>query len=290
MSSSDIDNTAKRARRAVYDPRFARAHDGSVTKPAWRLGQPTAVPAASERRAPSAAARGTRNWPLWIVIAVGSAALVTAGYLGALVQLGSARSETPASVEHSRAPSPPAESAAPAPVAPTLAAPAPLPPPPVSVEHAATPPEPRPQPARAEASAPKPKAQGANVHSTNAEAAALATAALERELYGEQSPVVTVRALPQAEAPEPSQAQPSREAVQQVLLAMRPQLESCAVGRHGAVDAALNIAGSGRVTYTLIRGVFAGTPEGSCMARALRAATFPAFSGPVFKVQFPFAL
>jgi hypothetical protein len=56
------------------------------------------------------------------------------------------------------------------------------------------------------------------------------------------------------------------------------------------VEARVGIAGTGRVTRALIQGDFAGTPEGSCMARALRAATVPPFSGAVFQVQYPFVL
>jgi hypothetical protein len=130
---------------------------------------------------------------------------------------------------------------------------------------------------------PRPK-----IRRADAAAAARATAELEREVYGQQPPVLTIRALPSAEATDPSRAQPSREAVQQALLAMRSQLEACAAGRHGTVDARVRIAGTGRVTYTLIQGDFAGTQEGSCMALALRKATFPPFSGPIFQVQFPF--
>jgi hypothetical protein len=44
------------------------------------------------------------------------------------------------------------------------------------------------------------------------------------------------------------------------------------------------------VTSALIDGVFKGTPEGSCMARTVRSARFPAFSQATLKVSFPVSL
>jgi hypothetical protein len=94
----------------------------------------------------------------------------------------------------------------------------------------------------------------------------------------------------EASAEAPKNARPHREDVQRTLGSLRPQLVGCAAGKHGVVDATVTIAANGRVNYSLIRGAFVGTPEGSCMARALREATFPPFSGPNFKVMFPYSL
>ena len=100
-------------------------------------------------------------------------------------------------------------------------------------------------------------------------------------------PVLTVRPL-DVVGPESTAAnQPSREQVRDTMLAMQAQLTACAGNRHGTSYANVTIQGSGRVSYSLIDGAFAGTDAGSCMARVLRAASFPSFAGPPFKVRYP---
>jgi hypothetical protein len=85
-------------------------------------------------------------------------------------------------------------------------------------------------------------------------------------------------------------AQPTREQVQQGLQQIQPALVACAAGAHGVSVANVTLASSGRVSHGTIEGVFAGTPQGSCMARALRTASFPAFSAQNFSVKYPFRL
>jgi hypothetical protein len=85
-------------------------------------------------------------------------------------------------------------------------------------------------------------------------------------------------------------SQPSRDAVQAGLENLRPALLACAEGSHAVGYASVTIASTGKVSYSVIEGPFAGTKTGSCMARALRSATFPRFEGASFKVHYPFAL
>lgn len=87
---------------------------------------------------------------------------------------------------------------------------------------------------------------------------------------------------------EPLPEQPSRTDVQRGLEDVRPQLNACAQGTHGTTYANITIVGAGRVSYAMMGGDFAGTSAGSCMAKALRTATFPRFSGASFKVRYPF--
>lgn len=87
-----------------------------------------------------------------------------------------------------------------------------------------------------------------------------------------------------------SQGLPSRPAVVAGFEAVRGRLSSCASGRQGVAEVQATIAGSGRVTHALIGGDFQGTPEGSCMARAVRAASFPPFARHHIRVEYPFAL
>jgi hypothetical protein len=107
-------------------------------------------------------------------------------------------------------------------------------------------------------------------------------------------PVLTIRPLEPASSTEAAGqpgtlAQPTREQVRDAMLAMHPQLVACAGNKHGTSHANVTIQGNGRVSYSLIDGAFAGTQAGSCMARTLRATTFPSFAGPPFKVRYPLA-
>jgi hypothetical protein len=84
--------------------------------------------------------------------------------------------------------------------------------------------------------------------------------------------------------------QPSRDEIKQGLDSARPALQACAGSAHGLSTAHVTVTGAGRVASVTIDGAFAGTPEGSCMARALRAAAFPRFSTPSLQVTYPFRL
>jgi hypothetical protein len=84
--------------------------------------------------------------------------------------------------------------------------------------------------------------------------------------------------------------QPTRDQVKQSLQQIEPALLTCSAGVHGTVFANVTVASSGRVSHGSIEGDFAGTPQGSCMARALRTAAFPAFSAQSFSVKYPFRL
>jgi len=82
---------------------------------------------------------------------------------------------------------------------------------------------------------------------------------------------------------------PSRDEVQAAFTAVLPNLRAC-TDSHGAVPIRVTISGSGRVTTAMVQGHFAGTPEGSCLARAVRTARLPAFRQRRINVNFPFVL
>jgi hypothetical protein len=84
--------------------------------------------------------------------------------------------------------------------------------------------------------------------------------------------------------------QPSREDIKAGLQNVRAALQACAGPAHGMSTAHVTIAGTGRVAAATIEGAFAGTPQGSCMARALRGAAFPRFGAPSLQVTYPFRL
>lgn len=83
---------------------------------------------------------------------------------------------------------------------------------------------------------------------------------------------------------------PSREQIQSGIEGMRATLQSCAGAAHGTTTARLTILGTGRVASATIEGAFAGTAQGSCMARALRTAAFPRFAAENLQVTYPFRL
>lgn len=83
---------------------------------------------------------------------------------------------------------------------------------------------------------------------------------------------------------------PDRDAVLNALSAVRPAVAACAEGRSGVATVQLTVANTGRVSGALVSGIFAGTPQGSCIARAVRQARFPRFTRPTFSVTFPFPL
>ncbi len=114
------------------------------------------------------------------------------------------------------------------------------------------------------------------------------TAAEEAPSAAEPSPAADTSApAPEEEAlPET----PTREQIMASFEKVRDDLVTCADGGHGLLTTGVTISGAGRVTYATVDGVFAGTPQGSCMARALRKASFPRFSSPNLKISFPFSL
>ncbi len=94
----------------------------------------------------------------------------------------------------------------------------------------------------------------------------------------------------EAEPEGPVPATPDRATIQAVLAARTDAVTACAAGAHGLADVDIVIASSGRITTATVNGTFAGTPVGSCIARAVRGATFPPFSQPRFEVTYPFHL
>jgi len=58
----------------------------------------------------------------------------------------------------------------------------------------------------------------------------------------------------------------------------------------GMASVALTIAGSGRVSSANVTGQFAGTPTGDCVARAVKAASFPKFKGSPQSIVYPYVL
>jgi hypothetical protein len=98
--------------------------------------------------------------------------------------------------------------------------------------------------------------------------------------------------------PEPEEAErggggatPSRDEVVAAMRAIAPQVASCGGGaRSGVAEVRVRVGSSGRVQSSVVVGQFAGTPEGSCIARAVRGARLPAFRADSFDFTYPFRL
>ena len=83
---------------------------------------------------------------------------------------------------------------------------------------------------------------------------------------------------------------PSRAVVVQRLEAVRSSVQACASGRSGVADLDITVLNNGVVTHVLVGGDFAGTMQGSCIARAVRTARFPSFKQERLRVLFPYAI
>ena len=81
-----------------------------------------------------------------------------------------------------------------------------------------------------------------------------------------------------------------RATVQSVMASVEPAVRACVGERHGTAAVDVVVQGSGRVTSATVTGNFQGSPEGSCIARAVRGARFPAFTGEVLRFRYPFAI
>jgi hypothetical protein len=83
---------------------------------------------------------------------------------------------------------------------------------------------------------------------------------------------------------------PTRGEVVQKLESVRPSVRACAAGLSGVADLDITIAHSGAVMHVLVGGDFAGTTQGSCIARAVREARFSSFKQERFRLLFPYAI
>ena len=108
---------------------------------------------------------------------------------------------------------------------------------------------------------------------------------------GGASPTGPRGGAPAAAAGAAAQDTPSRADVVSAMGSVREAVAACAQGRGGLAQVRVTFSGpSGRVMMAVVEGQFAGTPQGSCIARAVRAASVPRFAQPTFGVSFPFQL
>jgi predicted Zn finger-like uncharacterized protein len=82
---------------------------------------------------------------------------------------------------------------------------------------------------------------------------------------------------------------PSRDDVVSAMTGVKNAVSACAQGQTGVAFVNVSVAGAtGRVTSAEVTGITG--PAGSCIAKAVRGASFPKFAQKVFKVKYPFKL
>jgi len=222
-----------------------------------------------------------------------------------------ARPERPAAAAENKAPpapTPPEESAAPepeaapqaAPEAPTTVAPAtPTP----SVKPAAKAAKP---PARTNGTAPEPAASASPPKEATPPPAAKPSEPapadepppkpkdeIEKLLFEAAGTTGKAPPVKDENPPEATDATGlTRKQVMDVMNSIQGEVHQCSVdtGKKGIVNIRATIVPSGRVRTVRVTGMFAGTPAGDCVAKAVRSAVFPTFVGQPQPVNYPVAL
>lgn len=69
-----------------------------------------------------------------------------------------------------------------------------------------------------------------------------------------------------------------------------PAVRACGNGQGGTAMVSVVFNNQGRVNTANVSPPFAGTPVGSCVARAVRDAHVPPFSRATFQINYPFPL
>ena len=64
----------------------------------------------------------------------------------------------------------------------------------------------------------------------------------------------------------------------------------CAQGQRGVAQLDITLIDSGAVSHVVVGGDFAGSTQGSCIARAARTAQFAPFKKPRFRLVYPISL
>jgi hypothetical protein len=125
----------------------------------------------------------------------------------------------------------------------------------------------------------------------DAQERAAKASASEKKAKSMRIAVGGVRMLERAEAEAVEDgAGPNRAKVVAAMNAMTEQLKGCVGEEHGVADVTLTVRAPGVVSHALVEGAFADSPQGSCIAKALRTAKLPPFEGAVTRIEYPFQL
>lgn len=100
-----------------------------------------------------------------------------------------------------------------------------------------------------------------------------------------------VELRPVGNAPASEQAPlPERSAVIEAVNRVAAELRACVGEEHGIADVTLTVRGSGTISHALVEGAFAGSPQGSCLARTLRSVRLPPFADRLLHIAYPLQL
>jgi hypothetical protein len=78
--------------------------------------------------------------------------------------------------------------------------------------------------------------------------------------------------------------------IERAMTAVAGQARACFAGRRGRAALRLTVEPSGRISQVVVIGPYAGTPMGTCVARAVQAATFPVWDGPPQSFDYSYLL
>jgi hypothetical protein len=76
--------------------------------------------------------------------------------------------------------------------------------------------------------------------------------------------------------------------IKRAMTAVAAQARACSDGTAGPAPVQLLVAPNGRIQEVTVSGLFAGTPVGTCIERAVRTARFPPWDGPPQRFDFSF--
>jgi hypothetical protein len=79
--------------------------------------------------------------------------------------------------------------------------------------------------------------------------------------------------------PRPDRTSLSSDDIERAMTAVAGKARACFAGTGATASLRLTVAPSGRIAQVAVTGPLAGTPAGTCLGRAVHAATFPAWSG-----------
>ncbi|HEX5658613.1 MAG TPA: hypothetical protein VFX59_15525 [Polyangiales bacterium] len=132
--------------------------------------------------------------------------------------------------------------------------------------------------------------QAARDQALAAEQALAAKAAAPKKARSLRIAMGGARMLEREQAEPIEEGGPNRAQIVAAMNAMTEQLKGCVGDEHGVADVTLTVRAPGVVSHALVEGSFADSPQGTCIARALRTAKMPSFADPITRIEYPFQL
>lgn len=90
--------------------------------------------------------------------------------------------------------------------------------------------------------------------------------------------------------PRPDRTSLSSDDIERAMTAIAGQARACVAGTGATASLRLTVAPSGRIAQVAVTGPLAGMPAGTCLERAVQAATFPPWSGAAQSFDYSYSL